>query len=78
MLAELRETVILDAKYDRVAERHAVLARAQRAGILVAILSCEAPLEVLQERLHQRSGRCFWCNCGFIGGAVCCCGGVYG
>lgn len=56
MLAGLGETVILDAKYDRVALRQAVLARAKRAGIPIAILSCEAPLEVLRERLNQRRG----------------------
>jgi uncharacterized protein len=47
-------TVILDAKYDRQALREAVIDRA--AGIPLQIIHCDAPLEVLGDRLRQRTG----------------------
>lgn len=56
MLAKQGHTVILDAKYDRIVWRTAALAQAQNAGIPIAILVCQAPLEVLKQRVHQRTG----------------------
>jgi uncharacterized protein len=49
-------TVILDAKYDRVALRAAVVNLAQSDHILLQILHCTAPEEVLRDRLQQRTG----------------------
>ncbi len=56
MLAGFGYTVILDAKYDRTTLRQPVVQQAQANQIPVKILSCTAPLEVLQERLHSRTG----------------------
>ncbi|ESA35719.1 adenylylsulfate kinase [Leptolyngbya sp. Heron Island J] len=55
-LASQGHTVILDAKYDRVATRQIVLAQAKAANIPVTILVCHAPLTVLRQRLQQRTG----------------------
>ena len=55
-LAKQGYTVILDAKYDRQAQRQAVLAQAQAAGLPVQIFYCDAPIDILQERLQQRTG----------------------
>ncbi|NJK34914.1 MAG: AAA family ATPase [Oscillatoriales cyanobacterium SM2_2_1] len=52
-LARAGFTVILDAKYDRVARRAAVLAAA--ADLPVTIIYCHAPTTVLQERLVARA-----------------------
>jgi aminoglycoside phosphotransferase family enzyme/adenylate kinase family enzyme len=52
-LAQAGCTVILDAKYDRVARRASVLAAA--AGLPVTILYCHAPTAVLRERLVLRA-----------------------
>jgi aminoglycoside phosphotransferase family enzyme/predicted kinase len=49
-------TVILDAKYDRVALRQPVLEAARAANLAVEIYHCTAPLEVLRDRLQQRTG----------------------
>lgn len=49
-------TVILDAKYDRQSLRHAAIEQAEGHQIPLQILYCTAPVEVLQERLHQRQG----------------------
>jgi uncharacterized protein len=48
--------VILDAKYDRQAFRLPVIEKAQGAGIAVEILYCDAPMEVLRDRVMQRQG----------------------
>jgi predicted kinase len=55
-LAKLGHTVILDAKYDRIATRQAVLTQANAADIPVAIVVCTAPMTVLYQRLQQRVG----------------------
>ncbi|MEL6249586.1 MAG: AAA family ATPase [Cyanobacteria bacterium J06648_16] len=55
-LAQDGQTVILDAKYDRLAHRQAVLTQAKSAGIPVTIVVCEAPISVLRDRLQQRTG----------------------
>lgn len=55
-LARLGHRVILDAKYDRIAPRQAVVKQANLAKISVSILVCEAPLPVLRQRLQQRTG----------------------
>jgi uncharacterized protein len=49
-------TVILDAKYDRQSVRAAALDLATLQGIPVQILHCTAPVEVLRDRLIQRTG----------------------
>ncbi|MCC5898818.1 MAG: AAA family ATPase [Phormidium sp. BM_Day4_Bin.17] len=56
ILAELGWIVILDAKYDRRRWRDKVHQRSQAAGIPLQIVHCHAPLEVLEQRLRQRSG----------------------
>lgn len=55
-LAKLGYTVILDAKYDRIAPRQKVLSQASAAKISVSILVCTAPLSILRQRLQQRTG----------------------
>jgi uncharacterized protein len=49
-------TVILDAKYDRVALRTAVVDLAQSQSIPIQIVHCTAPEAVLRDRLQQRTG----------------------
>jgi aminoglycoside phosphotransferase family enzyme/predicted kinase len=49
-------TVILDAKYDRVALRQPVIEWVERQEIPFEILHCSAPMEVLRDRLAARSG----------------------
>lgn len=49
-------TVILDAKYDRVSFRSAVVRFAQAQNIPLQILHCTAPDAVLIDRLQQRTG----------------------
>lgn len=56
LLAEQGYTVILDAKYDRQTLREAVIAHAAAAEISLQIVHCEAPLEVLRDRLRNRTG----------------------
>jgi uncharacterized protein len=55
-LAKQGYTVILDAKYDRQALRGTVIEAAKAAGITLQIMHCDAPLEVLGDRLRQRTG----------------------
>jgi len=47
--------VILDAKYDRVSLRSQAIAAAQSQNIPVEIIYCNAPEEVLQQRLRDRA-----------------------
>jgi uncharacterized protein len=49
-------TVILDAKYDRVSLRAAVIDLAQSRSIPLQIVHCTAPEQVLRARLEQRTG----------------------
>jgi hypothetical protein len=56
LLAAEGFTVILDAKYDRAALRQAAIAQAQSRQIPLQILYCTAPVEVLRQRLQQRTG----------------------
>ncbi|MFQ4141665.1 AAA family ATPase [Chlorogloeopsis sp. ULAP02] len=56
MLASQGFSVILDAKYDRSALRQEAIAQATEKQIPLQILYCQAPLEVLRERLQHRSG----------------------
>jgi uncharacterized protein len=49
-------TVVLDAKYDRVALRAAVIDLAQDRGIPLQIFHCTAPDAVLRDRLRHRTG----------------------
>lgn len=55
-LAKQGYTVILDAKYDRQALREAVITEATAHQIPLQIIHCDAPLEVLRDRLHNRTG----------------------
>jgi aminoglycoside phosphotransferase family enzyme/gluconate kinase len=55
-LARCGYPVILDAKYDRQALRGSVLTAAQTADIPLQILHCQAPVDVLRDRLHHRTG----------------------
>jgi aminoglycoside phosphotransferase family enzyme/predicted kinase len=48
--------VILDAKYDRQHLRQAAIIQAQQNHLPLQIIHCTAPLEVLQERLTNRTG----------------------
>ena len=55
-LATLGYWVILDAKYDRIAARQAIIAQAKANHIPLSVLVCQAPLSVLHQRVQQRSG----------------------
>jgi predicted kinase len=55
LLASKGFTVILDAKYDRISLRSQAIGLAQNQNIPVEIVYCDAPLEVLQQRLRDRS-----------------------
>lgn len=55
-LAQRGFTVILDAKYDSQDLRHSVIAMAQQHQIPLRIVHCTAPLEVLRQRLTERTG----------------------
>ncbi len=56
MLLKQGYSVILDAKYDRQLLRQGVIELAQAAQMPLQILHCSAPPDVLQTRLHQRTG----------------------
>ena len=55
-LASQGQTVILDAKYDRIDLRDPVLAQAKASGVPVQFLHCEAPIAVLMARVAARTG----------------------
>jgi aminoglycoside phosphotransferase family enzyme/predicted kinase len=55
-LASQGYTVVLDAKYDRQLWRTAVIEAAKTHSLPLQILHCDAPLEVLRDRLQQRTG----------------------
>jgi uncharacterized protein len=56
LLAKRGYPVILDAKYDRQSLRAPVVAIAQAQQIPLQIIHCDAPLSVLSDRLHHRTG----------------------
>lgn len=56
LLSQQGFTVILDAKYDRQAFRQTAIAQAQESQIPLQILYCEAPPQVLQQRVAARAG----------------------
>ncbi|MGL4377887.1 MAG: AAA family ATPase, partial [Microcoleaceae cyanobacterium] len=56
MLAQKGFSVILDAKYDRLSLRENAINLARSHQLEVQIISCNAPLEVLRERLEKRVG----------------------
>jgi uncharacterized protein len=56
ILANQGFSVILDAKYDRQDLRQEAINQAIKHQIPLQIVQCTAPLEVVQERLHQRTG----------------------
>ena len=49
-------TVILDAKYDKVSLRQPVIEFATQNNVDLEILYCDAPLEILSDRIAQRTG----------------------
>ena len=55
-LAQQGYSVILDAKYDRQALREAAITAAAQHQFPLHILHCDAPLEVLRDRLQKRTG----------------------
>jgi aminoglycoside phosphotransferase family enzyme/predicted kinase len=55
-LASQGYTVILDAKYDRQSLRKPVIAKAEAHHLPLQILHCDAPTDVLRDRLHHRTG----------------------
>ena len=55
MLASQGFPVILDAKYDRQALRESAIAAAKSHQLPLQILHCTAPVEVLRDRLNDRS-----------------------
>lgn len=55
-LAQQGYAVILDAKYDRQAWRQAVMEQAVAHDLPFQIIHCDAPTEVLRERLQRRTG----------------------
>lgn len=55
-LAAQGYTVILDAKYDRQTQRQTAIEQAKTNQIPIEILYCEAPIEVLHDRIAQRQG----------------------
>ena len=55
LLASKGFTVILDAKYDRISLRGQAIAAAQAQNIPCEIIYCDAPVEVLQQRLRDRA-----------------------
>ena len=56
LLANIGFPVILDAKYDRIALRQKAIATIKANNILLQIVNCTAPIEVLRDRLDKRSG----------------------
>jgi aminoglycoside phosphotransferase family enzyme/predicted kinase len=55
LLAQQGFTVILDAKYDRLATRQQAIAAAEAANIPLHIYHCTAPAPILRERLTNRN-----------------------
>jgi uncharacterized protein len=55
-LAAAGFTVILDAKYDRQSLRAAVVDLAQSQDLPIQIIHCTGPIEVLRDRLANRTG----------------------
>jgi uncharacterized protein len=55
-LAKGGYTVVLDAKYDRQSLREAAIAQAQTHQIPLKIYHCDAPLDLLRDRLQHRTG----------------------
>jgi predicted kinase len=56
ILAKQGFSVILDAKYDRQQLRQEAIAQATKYQLPLQIIQCTAPLEVLKERLKNRTG----------------------
>jgi predicted kinase len=56
ILANQGFTVILDAKYDQQQLRQEAISQAQKYQLPIQIIHCTAPLDVIQERLVNRTG----------------------
>ncbi|MBE9004270.1 AAA family ATPase [Fortiea sp. LEGE XX443] len=56
ILANQGFTVILDAKYDRQQQRQEAISQAEKYQLPLQIIHCTAPVEVIQERLINRTG----------------------
>ncbi|MDB9525650.1 AAA family ATPase [Oscillatoria sp. CS-180] len=56
LLAQQGYTVVLDAKFDREAMRRLAIAQAQEQAITFQVVFCDAPPEILKQRVEQREG----------------------
>jgi uncharacterized protein len=56
LLAKQGQTVILDGRYDSVSARSTVIEQARNAGLDLSIVHCDAPMDVLKERVADRTG----------------------
>lgn len=56
LLANQGWTVILDAKYDKQQLRKEAIASSNKHQLQLQIIQCTAPLEVIQQRLRDRTG----------------------
>jgi len=56
LLASQGYTAILDAKFDRVATRQLAIAQAQTHDLPLTLVHCQAPSEVLEQRVRERQG----------------------
>ncbi|MGI2903642.1 AAA family ATPase [Tolypothrix sp. VBCCA 56010] len=56
ILANQGYTVILDAKYDKQKLRKEAIAQANKHQLPLQIIQCTAPIEVLEQRLRDRTG----------------------
>ncbi len=55
LLAQQGFTVILDAKFDRIAQRQTVVEACKKADLPYQILYCQAPASTLEKRLKNRA-----------------------
>lgn len=55
-LARQGYTVILDAKFDRQTNREAAIAQAKEHNLPLTIVHCDAPMEILKQRVASRQG----------------------
>jgi aminoglycoside phosphotransferase family enzyme/gluconate kinase len=55
-LASQGYIVVLDAKFDTQANRQRAIAATKAHDLVPAIIHCEAPIDILKERVQQRSG----------------------
>jgi uncharacterized protein len=56
LLAKEGFTVILDAKYDRLAQRQTAITQGNSQSIPIKIIQCNAPVSILRDRINKRQG----------------------